>query len=61
MLVGIAVGTYSSVFIASPVLVYWLTVRRGFGLIFLALTAPLWLPWKVWKRFMGGTAHPHRA
>ncbi|MDI6759701.1 MAG: protein translocase subunit SecD [Candidatus Brocadiaceae bacterium] len=61
MLVGVAVGTYSSIFIASPVLVHWLTVRRGFGLIFLALTAPLWLPWKVWKRFMGGTAHPRRA
>ncbi|MFN3466291.1 MAG: protein translocase subunit SecF, partial [Candidatus Brocadiales bacterium] len=61
MLVGVAVGTYSSVFIASPILVYWPTVRRGFGLIFLALTSPLWLPWKILKRLLGGTAHPHRA
>ncbi len=60
MLVGIVVGTYSSVFIASPVLVYWPTVRRGFGLIFLALTSPLWLPWKILKRLMGGAPHPRR-
>ncbi len=61
MLVGIMVGTYSSVFIASPVLVYWVTVKRGFGLIFLVLTAPLWLPWKILKRLLGGTPHPRRA
>lgn len=62
MLVGILVGTYSSVFIASPILVYWATVRKGFGLVFLALTAPLWLPWKILKRLMGRpTPHPHRA
>ncbi len=60
MLVGIVVGTYSSVFIASPVLVYWPTVRRGFGLIFLALTSPLWLPWKILKMLMGGAPHPRR-
>ncbi|HHT9120367.1 MAG TPA: protein translocase subunit SecF, partial [Candidatus Hypogeohydataceae bacterium YC41] len=61
MLIGVVVGTYSSIFIASPILVYWATVRRGFGLIFLALTSPIWLPWKIMKRLLGGTPHPRRA
>jgi protein-export membrane protein SecD/preprotein translocase SecF subunit len=61
MLIGIMIGTYSSVFIASPILVYWDTVRKGFGLIFLALTSPLWLPWKILKRLLGETPRPRRA
>ncbi|MDO8137119.1 MAG: protein translocase subunit SecD [Candidatus Brocadiales bacterium] len=61
MIVGVLVGTYSSIFIASPILVHWMAVKRGFGIIFWVLTSPLWVPWRVWRRIMGGTPHPHRA
>ncbi len=54
MMVGVLVGTYSSIFVASPVLVYWPTVRKGFEMVFAVLTAPVWVPWKVIKGLLGG-------
>lgn len=54
MMVGVVVGTYSSIFVASPVLVHWSTVSKGFGLLFSVLTAPLWLPWRALKWLLGG-------
>lgn len=53
MMVGVVVGTYSSIFVASPVLVYWSTVRQGFGVIFLVLSAPVWVPLKAIKGLLG--------
>ncbi|HCN20229.1 MAG TPA: hypothetical protein DIS73_08145 [Planctomycetia bacterium] len=63
MMIGVVVGTYSSIFIASPILVYWSTVRKGFSALFLVLSAPLWIPWKVLKGLLGGggKVRPHRA
>ncbi|MFQ5957090.1 MAG: hypothetical protein ACE5KK_04900, partial [Candidatus Brocadiales bacterium] len=63
MMVGVLVGTYSSIFVASPVLVHWTTVRKGFGTLFLILSAPLWVPWKMLKWLIGGggTVRPRRA
>ena len=63
MMVGVVVGTYSSIFVASPVLVHWSTVSKGFGFVFLVLTAPLWIPWKVLKSLLwgGSRIRPRRA
>ncbi|MFQ5862527.1 MAG: protein translocase subunit SecD [Candidatus Brocadiales bacterium] len=64
MMVGVLVGTYSSIFVASPVLVHWSTVKKGFGIVFLILSAPLWALWKVLKWLLsggGGTVRPRRA
>ncbi|MHC4277276.1 MAG: protein translocase subunit SecF, partial [Planctomycetota bacterium] len=64
MMVGVVVGTYSSIFVASPVLVNWSTVRRGFGIIGLVLSAPVWVPLKAIKELLGGgggKARSHRA
>ena len=41
LIVGVIVGTYSSVFIASPVLVEWDNIRRGVGLFFRFVTFPV--------------------
>ncbi len=47
MMVGVVVGTYSSIFIASPILLDWDILKKGFKIFFLGITAPLWLPVKL--------------
>ncbi|MFQ5963414.1 MAG: protein translocase subunit SecD [Candidatus Scalinduaceae bacterium] len=47
MMVGVVVGTYSSIFIASPLLLDWDILKKISKILFLCITSPLWLPIKL--------------
>jgi len=47
LIIGVVVGTYSSVFIASPVLLDWQAIKKGTRVFFKILTFPLAAPFKV--------------
>ena len=50
MMVGVVVGTYSSIFIASPVLLDWHIIKKIFKIFFLFITFPFWLPVKLLRK-----------
>ncbi len=50
MMVGVVVGTYSSIFIASPMLLDWDIIKKIFKIFFLCITFPVWLPVKLLRR-----------
>lgn len=43
MMVGVVVGTYSSIFIASPILLDWDFVKKVFKIIFICMVFPIWI------------------
>ena len=47
LIVGVVVGTYSSVFIASPVLLEWDAITKGTGLALRVLFSPVTLPFRL--------------
>ncbi|MHC4454006.1 MAG: protein translocase subunit SecF, partial [Planctomycetota bacterium] len=42
MMVGVVVGTYSSIFIASPILLDWTIVKKVFKIIVICIFFPIW-------------------
>jgi len=54
LIVGVAVGTYSSVFIASPVLLDWAQLTKGAGAVFKVILVPVWGPFWAIKALRKG-------
>ncbi len=50
MMVGVVVGTYSSIFIASPILIEWEFIKKIFKIFFLSVTSPFWFPVKLMRK-----------
>lgn len=50
MMVGVVVGTYSSIFIASPILLEWEYIKNIFRIFFLAVTSPFWFPVRLMRK-----------
>jgi len=50
LIVGVLVGTYSSMFIASPVLLDWKKIRKGTQMFFKLLLYPVKVPFKLLGR-----------
>jgi hypothetical protein len=46
-MVGVVVGTYSSIFIASPILLDWEFVKKVFKLIIICIFFPIWIAYKL--------------
>jgi preprotein translocase SecF subunit len=53
MMIGVVVGTYSSIFIASPILLDWNIIKKIFKIFFLCITFPFWLPVKLLRKTSG--------
>ncbi len=47
MMVGVVVGTYSSIFIASPILLDWEVVKKVFKIIIICIFFPIWIAYKL--------------
>ncbi len=47
MMVGVVVGTYSSIFIASPILLDWTNVKKVFKIFFICVFFPIWIIFKL--------------
>jgi preprotein translocase SecF subunit len=47
MMVGVVVGTYSSIFIASPILLDWEFVKKVFKVIIICIFFPIWIAYKL--------------
>ncbi|MBS1257341.1 MAG: Protein translocase subunit SecD [Candidatus Scalindua arabica] len=47
MMVGVVVGTYSSIFIASPILLDWEVVKKVFKIITICIFFPIWIAYKL--------------
>ena len=47
MMVGVVVGTYSSIFIASPILLDWEVVKKVFKVIIICIFFPIWIAYKL--------------
>jgi len=47
MMIGVVVGTYSSVFIASPILLDWEFVIKVFKIITICIFFPIWIAYKL--------------
>lgn len=47
MMIGVVVGTYSSIFIASPILLDWETVKKVFKVIIICIFFPIWITYKL--------------
>lgn len=47
MMVGVVVGTYSSIFIASPILLDWEVVKKVFKIIIICIFFPIWISYKL--------------
>jgi protein-export membrane protein SecD/preprotein translocase SecF subunit len=47
MMVGVVVGTYSSIFIACPILLDWEIVKRVFKIITICIFFPIWITYKL--------------
>ncbi|MFQ5685729.1 MAG: protein translocase subunit SecD [Candidatus Scalindua sp.] len=47
MMVGVVVGTYSSIFIASPILHDWEFVKKVFKIIIICIFFPIWIAYKL--------------
>jgi len=53
LIFGVIVGTYSSMFIASPILLDWAGLQRGVGLFFRVVFFPVRLPFKLLALALG--------
>jgi protein-export membrane protein SecD/preprotein translocase SecF subunit len=53
LIVGVIVGTYSSMFIASPVLLDWVGLGRGVGTLLRIVFLPVTVPFKLIRRLLG--------
>ena len=53
LMVGVVVGTYSSVFIASPILLDWVPIKKGTRVFLRILIFPLGAPFKVFGWLAG--------
>ena len=47
MMVGVVVGTYSSIFIASPILLDWTIVKKVFKIIVICIFFPIWIVYRL--------------
>jgi hypothetical protein len=47
MMVGVVVGTYSSIFIASPILLDWIIVKKVFKIIIIIIFFPIWIAYRL--------------
>jgi preprotein translocase SecF subunit len=47
MMIGVVVGTYSSIFIASPILLDWEFVKKVFKIIIICIFFPIWITYKL--------------
>ncbi len=47
MMVGVVVGTYSSIFIASPILLDWAIVKKVFRIIIICIFFPIWIAYRL--------------
>jgi preprotein translocase SecF subunit len=47
MMIGVVVGTYSSIFIASPILLDWNTVKKVFRIIIIIIFFPIWIAYRL--------------
>ena len=47
MMVGVVVGTYSSIFIASPILLDWEFIKKIFKIIIICIFFPIWIAYKL--------------
>ncbi len=47
MMVGVVVGTYSSIFIASPILLDWEFVKKVFKIIIICIFFPIWIAYRL--------------
>ncbi len=47
MMVGVVVGTYSSIFIASPILLDWKIVKKVFKIIIIIIFFPIWIAYRL--------------
>ena len=47
MMVGVIVGTYSSIFIASPILLDWKIVKKVFKIIIIIIFFPIWIAYRL--------------
>jgi SecD/SecF fusion protein len=47
MMIGVVVGTYSSIFIASPILLDWEFVKKVFRVIIICIFFPIWIAYKL--------------
>ena len=47
MMVGVVVGTYSSIFIASPILLDWEFIKKVFRVIIICIFFPIWIAYKL--------------
>jgi SecD/SecF fusion protein len=54
LIIGIVVGTYSSVFIASPILLDWESIIKGTNIALKALFVPFWGPFWLMRALKGG-------
>ncbi|MDR4498146.1 MAG: protein translocase subunit SecD [Candidatus Scalindua sp.] len=50
MIIGVIVGTYSSIFIASPILIDWEYLKKISKIFFLCLTSPFWFPVRLFRK-----------
>jgi len=53
LMVGVVVGTYSSVFIASPIVLDWASVSKGLSWFFRIVFLPVTLPFKLLGMLLG--------
>jgi len=47
MMVGVVVGTYSSIFIASPILLDWIIVKKVFRIVIIIIFFPIWIAYRL--------------
>ncbi len=56
MMVGVVVGTYSSIFIASPILLDWNIVKKVFRVIGIIIIFPIWIVYRLLRKSPGTAA-----
>ncbi len=54
LIIGVLVGTYSSMFIASPLLLDWPGLVRAAGLVLRIVLLPVAIPFRLLRRLLGG-------
>ncbi|MCP4412283.1 MAG: protein translocase subunit SecF, partial [Gammaproteobacteria bacterium] len=56
MMIGVVVGTYSSIFIASPLLLDWINVKMVLRIIVIIAFFPIWIAYKLLHKPQADTA-----